>query len=651
MATEEQKSIEISYKADLKDLISKLKQMPNITEAEAKKMVAALDRQIKQAETAAKKSAEATKTAAQAARKAAQDSARSFNDLSNSADTAAKKLEHVAEKSGDIDRGFSGMEIALRGVNPQLGEAAAGLADTFAVVESLIMGFGALNPIVLVGAAAIGALTLGYTAYANEVEEAKQNAEKMKQRITELNEVIEDQADIIKNTNIQLGSYISTLNDSANQLAILRGDMTDYDLATAQATQTAENFRMEQEAIQKTQTKAIETSISARKEEIYLLKQQIGQLETQRKLDQSSAERWAGKGPKYEAMTFEEQQLRNTLASMEKGLQKDQQRLQVAKDQRYAIEAQAAELEKNLIAVENIKESERKRAELQKQREEAQKRQEELARKAAQEAEIEAKALEDALNIVSERYDIEVAKMNAKKTLQDIINRGQQTEIDKIQEKYEKEFETLELFGLQSKDQEAVYQAAMALRKQALQEIHELETAQIAERKKMYMDMGGQLVNAVDAFATASMDFLKNTGLATEENTKKLFKLQQAAAVADIAMQTAVNITKAGGNPFMIAAMAAVGVAQTAAVLSQKPPTLHMGGMAPDEANAKVLRGEAVIDRTTVRSLGGEVGIRQLQNNGAQNTPNVVILSPYKHIDRYNRSARKMMGRKMIGAY
>ena len=227
------------------------------------------------------------------------------------------------------------------------------------------MGFGALNPIVLVGAAAIGALTLGYTAYANEVEEAKQNAEKMKQRITELNEVIEDQADIIKNTNIQLGSYISTLNDSANQLAILRGDMTDYDLATAQATQTAENFRMEQEAIQKTQTKAIETSISARKEEIYLLKQQIGQLETQRKLDQSTADRWAGKGPKYEAMTFEEQQLRNTLASMEKGLQKDKERLQVAKDQRYAIEAQAAELEKNLIAVENIKESERKRAELQ----------------------------------------------------------------------------------------------------------------------------------------------------------------------------------------------------------------------------------------------------------------------------------------------
>ena len=38
---EEKRSISISYKADLKDLISKLKQMPNVTEAEAKKMVGA----------------------------------------------------------------------------------------------------------------------------------------------------------------------------------------------------------------------------------------------------------------------------------------------------------------------------------------------------------------------------------------------------------------------------------------------------------------------------------------------------------------------------------------------------------------------------------------------------------------------------------
>jgi hypothetical protein len=42
---EVEKSISISYKADLKDLVAKLKQMPNVTDQEAKKMVAALDSQ------------------------------------------------------------------------------------------------------------------------------------------------------------------------------------------------------------------------------------------------------------------------------------------------------------------------------------------------------------------------------------------------------------------------------------------------------------------------------------------------------------------------------------------------------------------------------------------------------------------------------
>ena len=45
---EEKRSINIAYKADLKDLINKLKQMPNVTEQEARKMVSALDRQLKQ---------------------------------------------------------------------------------------------------------------------------------------------------------------------------------------------------------------------------------------------------------------------------------------------------------------------------------------------------------------------------------------------------------------------------------------------------------------------------------------------------------------------------------------------------------------------------------------------------------------------------
>lgn len=117
MATED-KSIQISYKADLKDLIANLKNIPNVTDQEAKKMVAALDRQLKQAEKAAKNSAQASKKAAQEASKAAAKAGDGFDDLSDSARKAEARLERVAESSGDIDRGFSSMGLALRGVNP-----------------------------------------------------------------------------------------------------------------------------------------------------------------------------------------------------------------------------------------------------------------------------------------------------------------------------------------------------------------------------------------------------------------------------------------------------------------------------------------------------------------------------------------------------
>ena len=53
---EKKESIEISYKANMTDLTKKLAEMPNITSKEAKKMVGALDRQLKQAENAAKRS-------------------------------------------------------------------------------------------------------------------------------------------------------------------------------------------------------------------------------------------------------------------------------------------------------------------------------------------------------------------------------------------------------------------------------------------------------------------------------------------------------------------------------------------------------------------------------------------------------------------
>lgn len=59
-----------------------------------------------------------------------------------------------------------------------------------------------------------------------------------------------------------------------------------------------------------------------------------------------------------------------------------------------------------------------------------------------------------------------------------------------------------------------------------------------------------------------------------------------------------------------------------------------MGGMTPDERTVVVKTGEAVLDSSTVNRIGGEPGVRALQN-GQGGSPQVIVMNPFKHFDRY----------------
>ena len=84
----------------------------------------------------------------------------------------------------------------------------------------------------------------------------------------------------------------------------------------------------------------------------------------------------------------------------------------------------------------------------------------------------------------------------------------------------------------------------------------------------------------------------------------------------------------------MIASAVAASGAQMASIFAQQAPQFHMGGMTPDESIAVVKAGEAVLDRATVDRLGGEPGVNRLQN-GQTGQPEVIVMNPYKHFDRY----------------
>jgi chromosome segregation ATPase len=643
MATEEKKSIEISYKANIKDLVSKLEQIPNVTKEEAKKMVAALDRQLKQAEKAAKKSADAQKKVAKEMAAAAKRGARDFDDLADSAAHAGQRMEMVAEKSGDIDRGFSGVGLALRGVNPQLAEAADGMADTFAVVESLIMGFGALNPLVLAGAVAVGGLALGYMAYTEEAEKARQLILDLRDAQRQLNDETTEQT----NNLVDAGGK---LREMRNEYKLLTGQISEYEFNLEKAGEAAnESFRANIEQAQQSiaarelELKTVQALIQAQKDGTAVVlsdeeKERLRVLQLQTDTVNNQLD-----------LTKRGLTERAALLNLEDELQRRIGQQQTEMRAMDAMRAEAVDLAQQMVELEN---------ELA-QANEAQAAANERSAKAKKEiAEVDpfdAEAVQGELNAIRARNDLQ-AQYNM--ALLDDTDK----QIQKVEDRYQKEYENLLRLGIISGEHELAQQMAYELDKQRLAEIDEIQQAnhekqldRISEQVDKYTAMGSTFTGSLKTFASAVGEYLENTDRATDKSVKRLFRLEQTAAVADIAMETAKAIAGSLGLPpgvrgVTIAAITAAGAAQTAAVLSQQPPTLHMGGMAPDETNATLLTGEAVLDRTTVRNIGGQQGVRQLQN-GQTGTNNVVIIQPFKHIDRYNRSARRVAGRVHAGAY
>ena len=193
--------------------------------------------------------------------------------------------------------------------------------------------------------------------------------------------------------------------------------------------------------------------------------------------------------------------------------------------------------------------------------------------------------------------------------------------------------------------------AAIAVRDDMEAKAHKRNMDRIAEETAARRSFVSTLTSSATAAANAIESVLVDTGKITQEQALKLHFLKQTAALTDIAVNTAVAITKANATLGPIAggiatgALVASGAAQAAAVIAQPPPTFDMGGMIgnmdplrPGETIIRAQRGEAVLDESTVNRLGGERGVAALQR-GEMGGPQVVVISPFKHLDRYNRSA------------
>ena len=618
---EEKKSIEISYKANLNDLLAKLKTIPNVTDQEAKKMVSALDRQLKQAEKAAKKSAEASKKAASQAAQAARRGSQDFDDMAAAARRAEERLERVGDASGDIDRGFSSIGLALRGVNPQLAEAADGLADAFAVTEGLTMSFAALNPYVVAAAAAIGALTLGYMSYQQEVEKAKQLTLDMKEAQRSLN-------DSYKELRANFDDSLQKLGEIQDQYSVLTGQMTEYELAmktTERNTKAMFQSNIDQQ----------QTVIDKRNEELALINSMmqanLGSIENARLLSDEEKERLnnlqlltAGVNKSVD-LTKHDLGLNNELAKIRKALVNEIATQEKAMEIIVGHQEQAVDLALQIQEHEN---------ETKKHKEAQVDSHDKIVEKQEEEEDNLRNLIELDIKRFEKMQDAsnELAKLTEEQGLSEYemkeLNFARQLEhIKKLGEKSGQQAEAQDLINAMIAEKE----------KERLIDLQKMKEEQFAKDT----ENANALISTFGNLSSAMLDAAVDGGKANQKVINALFRMNQASSLAQIAFTTAENVVKAQGYPpplngIMSGLAIATGGAQAAVVTAQQPPqaSFHMGGFAPDEMGARVLQGEAVLDRATVRRIGGEEGVQQLQDGGIGDSQ-VVVIQPFKHFGRF----------------
>ena len=150
-------------------------------------------------------------------------------------------------------------------------------------------------------------------------------------------------------------------------------------------------------------------------------------------------------------------------------------------------------------------------------------------------------------------------------------------------------------------------------------------------------------------------DLIEQNSIKNKKNAELVFNLRKAAAISEIAIATATNLVDVFPSPFLMAGAIGLGIAQTALVASEQPK-FHMGGMigdssplAPDETMVRAKSGEAILSTSAVNRIGEE-GVRALEN-GSGITPQIIVMNPFKHYDRFirGRDALGMSGNTGTG--
>jgi hypothetical protein len=648
------KTIEISYRADIKQLEKTLRAGGKLSEDEIKKMIGGLDKQLKKTEKAAKTTAKTTK--------------KSMQTIERSAERAEQSLDELHGSAGDVGTVLSGIAGAVGLVNPELEGMAMATADAVGGLEGLA-GIGKfINPAFAAFAILAAGAAYAVSEYTAEQERAAKAAEDLAKEQEELNKKLEDYQAIQNKTIGSLGEFTAELNMAQAEVLMLSGEISKADFEGMQRDIEANKIAERLKKTAQDRVDALRGEQTVKERNLQIAKEELRSTIENRT-------QFANITKEFEARAAQEEKIKQLEAELEEfGRTRNILEQEVTLD----YQAQAEELLNLKQQAKDLEEAAKKREQKIKDQNKAKGKQKETndELKVQEQRLLELqRLLEDAAKEQVSAIAI-IEQLEAKrigKNAEIVLSyKNQRDSIEETKERLIEQLEAARKLAVTEEDRQKV----LDLEVQTQTAITALENEQQAKRIKHVEELQGlrddahkkQLENqqketeeavknaklTANSIIDSAVAIAEFNATANKEDIKaqqRLFKVNQAAAVANIAMQAAQAIAGALGLPPIVRGLTIAGItagaaAQTGTVLAQTPPTADMGGMIgnrdrlrPDENMVRVLSGEAVLDRATVTRIGGEEGLQRLQQGGS--TGNVVVVQPFKHFDRFMKQSKR----------
>ena len=674
------KSVEITLSANIKQLQKNLEQIPGMTKKEASAMVRALSSEFNKAQKAAKKAAEESRKAAKASAKAFEESSdkigESFKGAADEAATAAREIkvsfqeaaeetDVLAENSEAVATAFGSASLALDKLAPGMSETtknALEMADGLATAaEQAIKG----GPATMALTAGVVALAFAFDQLRASAREAAANLVKQLEQFKNLSAEIKATTDAARSLALEQETAQKGIVDAKQaeskaqlQLELSQGKITKFEFDRLNLLYERDSILEKQRDDERIAVEIAEKGLKTLEEKKKLLDEELSlnnailnsaaddQVKAQTEIRRSQI------GQEYEDIKKAAKDFRSALSDAKS----TQMSLSLITESEFKKRLATLKQERanEAIAKKRTKDAENLRAvlaeieEIEQVTAQAKDRNAALSLSMLSREDQIRKSMSDQL--ADRRLQIEdlEAQVEATQILaQTEASREAALEAEAIAKKatgeLEKEIRLIEMQGQKELDalKEQNHLKEQERKDKEKKKAEETERERIAAIRREAAEIGeignltiGTFRNSIETIQNVS----KAAGVENAGLIRALFEMNRVAAIGEIAFNTAKAVTAAGAlgplAPLAIAAATTAAAAQTASVLSQQPPKLHMGGMTPDERTVVVKTGEAVLDSSTVNRIGGEPGVRALQN-GQGGSPQVIVMNPYKHFDRY----------------